>query len=89
METWEHQIKAVKFVTDSIMKIPNHKTCSIYTEPKLGSRDYECFCLGILSDGFKTKEDAYRWIITKLVEMLDLYVDWDDPDSNLLNQKEK
>ncbi len=59
----------------------------IYTELELGIRDYECFCLGILRDGFKTKEDAYQWIIKELVDFLNLYVDWNDPDSNLLERK--
>ena len=61
----------------------------IYTKPKKGIRGYECFCLGVFSDGFKTKEDAYLWIINKLAEFLDLYVDWGDPDNNLLKRNQK
>lgn len=60
----------------------------IYTKPELGLRGYECFCLGTLSNGFKTEKAAYQWIIDKLVNFLDLYVDWDNPDSNLLNKAE-
>ena len=58
----------------------------IYTKPKLGIRGYECFCLGILSDGFKTETEAYQWIIKQLVDFLNLYVDWGDPDNNLLKK---
>ena len=60
----------------------------IYTKPTKGLRDYECFCLGVFSDGFKTKEAAYLWIINSLTTFLDLYVDWGDPDNNLLTKKQ-
>jgi hypothetical protein len=59
----------------------------IYTKPELSSNGYECFCLGIFADGFKTESEAWQWIVNKLTSFLDLYVDWEDPDSNLLKKQ--
>jgi len=41
---------------------------------------WECNCLGVMTDGFRSKDEAYEWIIEKLTGLLGEYVDHLPPD---------
>ena len=60
------------------------KAKNFYKKPEYGINEYECVCLGKISDGFDTESKAWEWMLCQALNMLDKYVDWDNPDDNML-----
>lgn len=44
--------------------------CAVYEMPECLGGGCGAFCLGIVADGFATKEDAYKWCIEQFIKQL-------------------